>query len=42
MVLLAVGLLSFLAEISISTQYLRRGLSIALEESESASKEEDA
>jgi hypothetical protein len=42
MVLLAVGLLSFLAEISISTQYLRRGLSIALEESESASQEEDA
>ncbi len=42
MILLAIGLLSFLAEISISTQYLRRGLSIVMEESESASQGDSA
>lgn len=35
MVLLATGLISFLAEISISTQTLRRDLSVVIEESES-------
>ena len=34
MVLLAVGLITFLAEISISTQHLQQGLSVTMEESE--------
>ena len=39
MILLASGLIGFLAEISISTQHLQRGLSVAMEESETTEAE---